>query len=63
LTVMRPAMISSSMARREPKPHDARILWSRCGSEKTSSVEDLCLWRGVSSAILCSASDDWCVAG
>ena len=43
LTVMRPARIISSIARREPKPHEARTLCRRCGSLKTSSVERLCL--------------------
>src|SRR5688572_25974134 len=61
LTVMRPAMMSSSIARRDPKPHEARILWSRCGSEKTSSVEDLCRRGGRLSAILCNARLGCCV--
>ncbi len=39
-TVMRPARIISSIARREPKPHDASTLCRRCGSVKMSSVEE-----------------------
>src|SRR5512143_1836647 len=60
LTVMRPARIISSIARREPNPHDASTLCRRCGSVKTSSVEDL--WRGGGrpSWIRCIARLDWC---
>src|SRR3954466_2750627 len=56
LTVMRPAMINSSIDRREPKPHEASTLCRRCGSVKISSVDDL--WRGGPrlSAICCIAT-------
>src|ERR1051325_6407471 len=54
-TVMRPARIISSIARREPKPHDASTLCRRCGSLKTSSVDRLILAGGRLSWIACSA--------
>src|SRR6185437_1152232 len=55
LTVMRPARISSSIARREPKPQLASTLCRRCGSLKISSVDRLCFGGGKLSAIRCSA--------
>src|SRR5579864_6583592 len=54
-TVMRPARISSSIARREPKPQLASTLCRRCGSLKISSVDRLCFGGGKLSAIRCSA--------
>src|SRR5215217_228013 len=54
-TVMRPARIISSIARREPKPHDASTLCRRCGSLNTSSVERLIFAGGRLSWIACSA--------
>src|SRR5689334_7045676 len=54
-TVMRPARIISSIARREPKPQLASTLCRRWGSLKTSSVERLCFGGGRLSAIRCSA--------
>src|SRR5919201_352882 len=54
-TVMRPARIISSIARREPKPQLASTLCRRCGSLKTSSVDRLCFGGGKLSAIRCSA--------
>src|SRR5690349_13666404 len=54
-TVMRPARISSSIARREPNPQLASTLCRRCGSLKTSSVDRLCFGGGRLSAIRCSA--------
>src|SRR4051794_21129786 len=56
LTVIRPAMINSSIALRDPKPHDASTLCRRCGSVKTSSVDDLCLGGPRLSAICCIAT-------
>src|SRR5436305_1893818 len=60
-TVMRPARIISSIARREPNPHAASTLCSRCGSLKTSSVERLCFGGGRLSAIRCSARLGCCI--
>src|SRR6185312_1796561 len=54
-TVMRPARIISSIARREPKPQLASTLCRRCGSLKTSSVDRLCFGGGRLSAIRCIA--------
>src|SRR5260221_7135640 len=54
-TVMRPATIMSSIARREPNPHEARTLCSRCGSLKISSVDRLCFGGGRLSLIAFSA--------
>src|SRR5487761_2050663 len=54
-TVMRPARIISSIARREPKPQLASTLCRRRGSLKISSVERLCFGGGRLSAICCSA--------
>src|SRR6185295_6475318 len=56
---MRPARIISSIARREPKPQDASTLWRRCGSVKTSSVDER--WRGGArlSVICCNARLGW----
>src|SRR6266508_1077904 len=59
LTVMRPARISSSIARREPNPHAASTLCRRCGSVKTSSVDRLCRGGGKLSAIACNARFGW----
>src|SRR5512141_1158331 len=60
-TVMRPARIISSMARREPNPHDASTLCRRCGSVKMSSVEER--WRGgvMLSVICCNARLGCCI--
>ena len=60
-TVMRPATIMSSIARREPKPHEARTLCSRCGSLKISSVERLCFGGGRLSLIAASARFGCCI--
>jgi hypothetical protein len=60
LTVMRPARISSSIARREPKPQLASTLCRRCGSLKTSSVERLCFGGGRLASNPCIARLDWC---
>ncbi len=54
-TVMRPARIISSIARREPKPHEASTLCRRCGSLKTSSVDRLIFVGGRLSRIAVSA--------
>jgi hypothetical protein len=60
-TVMRPATIISSIARREPNPHEAKTLCRRCGSLKISSVERLCFGGGRLSLIACSARFGCCI--
>src|SRR5437879_5710107 len=60
-TVMRPARIISSIARRDPNPHAASTLCRRCGSLNISSVERLCFGGGRLSAIRCSARLGCCI--
>src|SRR6266550_792358 len=60
-TVMRPATIISSIARREPNPHEARTLCKRCGSLKISSVDRLCFGGGRLSLIAFIARFGWAI--